>query len=81
MIDSEDNTRKILDMLYEYNPWWKSSEFHIPKYRTKWFDSLTSPMDDPDIEIVYGPRQVGKTVLMKQVVKHLIENEHVLPHA
>lgn len=81
MINSEDNTRKILDILYEYNPWWKSSEFHIPKYRTKWFDSLISAMDDPDIEIVYCPPQVGKTVLMKQVVKHLIENEHVLPHS
>lgn len=80
MIDSEDNVKQILDVLYEYNPWWKSSEFHIPKYRTKWFDSLASAMEDSNIEIVYGPRQVGKTVLMKQVVKHLIENEHVSPH-
>jgi len=80
MIDSEDNVQKILDVLYEYNPWWKSSEFHIPKYRTKWFDSLASAMDSQNIEIVYGPRQVGKTVLMKQVVKHLIEHEHVSPH-
>ena len=61
MINSEDNILKILDILYEYNPWWKSSEFHIPEYRTKWFDSLTSAMDDPEIEIVYGPQQVGKT--------------------
>jgi len=80
MIDSEDNVQKILDVLYEYNPWWKSSEFHIPKYRTKWFDSLASAMDSQNIEIVYGPRQVGKTILMKQVVKHLIEHEHVSPH-
>jgi uncharacterized protein len=80
MIDSEDNVQRILDVLYEYNPWWKSSEFHIPKYRTKWFDSLASAMDSQNIEIVYGPRQVGKTVLMKQVVKHLIEHEHVSPH-
>ncbi|MBN2488675.1 MAG: ATP-binding protein [Methanosarcinaceae archaeon] len=71
---------KILNLLYEYNPWWRGKEIQIPEYRTKWFDSLVSELDDQKIEIIYGPRQVGKTVLMKQIVRHLIDNRNISPH-
>ncbi|MEA1984350.1 MAG: ATP-binding protein [Euryarchaeota archaeon] len=79
MNTAEDDSEKILNVLYEYNPWWRSKEIHVPEYRTKWFDRLSAELNDPKIEIIYGPRQVGKTVLMKQIVRHLIENEKVAP--
>jgi predicted AAA+ superfamily ATPase len=53
---------KILNLLYEYNPWWRNIDFHVPEYRTKLFYDLCGELDSPSIEIVYGPRQVGKTV-------------------
>ncbi len=81
MADTSENLRQILNLLYEYNPWWRSKELEIPEYKTKWFSRLSSELESPGVEIVYGPRQVGKTVLMKQLVAHLIEVKGVSPRS
>lgn len=70
----------VLNILYEYNPWWKSLPFTVPQYRTTLCQQLIQEKDSPDIELICGPRQVGKTVLMKQMVKHLLEECRVPPH-
>lgn len=71
---------KILNLLHEYNPWWRNIDSHVPEYRTKLFYNLCAELDSPSIEIVYGPRQVGKTVLMKQFIQYLIEDVKTSPY-
>ncbi len=78
---NEENSGKILDLLYEYNPWWRGQAFEVSEYRTRWFSELRGEMESPEIEIIYGPRQVGKTVLMRQLVKQLLEVKKVAPRS
>ncbi|MBN1134868.1 MAG: ATP-binding protein [Methanosarcinaceae archaeon] len=80
MVLTESNIEGILNVLYEYNPWWKSRPFTVPPYRTGLYEYLIQEQDSPEIEIVYGPRQVGKTVLMKQIIQFLLDTARVPPH-
>jgi hypothetical protein len=76
----ESNIEGILNVLYEYNPWWKSRPFTVLRYRTGLYEHLIREKDSPEIEIVYGPRQVGKTVLMKQVIQFLLDEARIPAH-
>ena len=49
-----------------------------PFHRRDFF-VLRRLMDDPLVTVVYGPRQVGKTTLLYQLVRHLIEERQVDP--
>ncbi|WP_094228516.1 ATP-binding protein [Methanolobus psychrotolerans] len=44
------------------------------------YEDLIKEQDSPEIEIVYGPRQVGKTVLMKQMIQFLLDEARVPAH-
>jgi predicted AAA+ superfamily ATPase len=76
----ESSIEGILNVLYEYNPWWKSRPFTVPQYRTQLYEDLIKEEDSPKIEIIYGPRQVGKTVLMKQIIQFLLDEARVPVH-
>ncbi len=76
----ESSIEGILNVLYEYNPWWKSRPFTVPHYRTGLYEHLIKEQDSPEIEIVYGPRQVGKTVLMKQIIQFLLDEARAPAH-
>jgi hypothetical protein len=80
MVLEESNVEGILNVLYEYNPWWKSRPFTVPYYRTQLYEDLIKKQDSPEIEIIYGPRQVGKTVLMKQIIQSLLDEARVPAH-
>lgn len=77
-MSSTENT--LLNILYQYNPWWKSLPFIVPQYRTSLCKQLIQEKDCSENELIYGPRQVGKTVLMKQMIKYLLEECRVPPH-
>jgi predicted AAA+ superfamily ATPase len=76
----ESNVESLLNILYEYNPWWKSRSFTVPQYRTGLYEQLIREKDSSEIEVIYGPRQVGKTVLMKQVIEYLLGEARVPAH-
>ena len=62
------------ELLYQYNPWWEEDyplSDIIP--REKYLDYLKSNIDSKQIIFLTGLRRVGKTTLMKLVVKILIE--------
>ena len=68
---------EILSIISKYNPWWSGKE--IPKsqtldFRRNFFHVLTKEIDRKEITVVLGPRRVGKTVLMYQLIKQLIDN-------
>lgn len=74
----------MIDALYQYNPWWEgdfSLERIIP--RKKYLDLLRRNLENDHIIFLTGLRRIGKTTLMKLIIKELIEemgipSDHIL---
>lgn len=67
---------EILRIASKYNPWWAGAE--MPKsqlvgFKRSFYYTLEKELDRKEIAVVLGPRRVGKTVLMHQLIKHLID--------
>ncbi|MEA2003466.1 MAG: AAA family ATPase, partial [archaeon] len=65
----------ILRELQKDNLWWKENK--IPKDKDKAFHrsdfyKYIDVLDSKQIQVIIGPRRVGKTILMYQLIKHLI---------
>lgn len=62
------------DLLYQYNPWWENtiSEKNI-KPRERYLSTLRKYLNHKQIIFLSGLRRVGKTTLMKLIIKELIE--------
>ena len=61
------------EILYQYNPWWEdpvSKEEIIP--RKRYLGKLINYLDNKQIISLTGLRRVGKTTLMKLIIKELI---------
>jgi predicted AAA+ superfamily ATPase len=71
------------DLLYQYNPWWEDTiSFDGIKPRDKYLSQLRAYLDQKQIVILTGLRRIGKTTLMKLIIKELIESninaKHIL---
>jgi predicted AAA+ superfamily ATPase len=69
-------------LVSDANPWWQGRPApSLPEYRRWLFpvvlDSLTAGL--APVTALRGPRQVGKSTLMAQVIEHLLTKEHVDP--
>ena len=72
------NDIEILRIISKYNPWWTGNK--IPKaktldYRRRFFYTLMHEIDTNKIVAVLGPRRVGKTVLIYQVIEQLLRDK------
>ena len=80
----EDTRKRIKSIIAEQNPWWKGHS--VPDYlalaterplaKHLWKYMLSSPLKR--YFIILGPRRVGKTTVMYQTVRHLLNN-HISP--
>jgi hypothetical protein len=62
------------EILYQYNPWWEDPVFNegiIP--RERYLARLIEYLDNKQIISLTGLRRVGKTTLMKLIIKELIK--------
>lgn len=70
-------------MLNPYNVWWTDAENafeRVPLFRRPVFDRIYKEIREiPQIVSITGPRRVGKSTLIKQIIKKLIEEEGVDP--
>lgn len=68
--------------LYDNNPWWRGEKlFGLPKMRRWAFQPVLLGIQKglaPAV-VLRGPRQIGKTTLLAQIIDHLLE-KHVSPH-
>jgi predicted AAA+ superfamily ATPase len=79
---AEPSREQLLEALHMQNPWWagKSVPAELTKpFRRRDFFFLRKRLADPQILAIYGPRQVGKTTVMYQLVAELMEAEKVEP--
>jgi predicted AAA+ superfamily ATPase len=61
------------EILYQYNPWWEDAVFNeeiIP--RERYLGRLIEYLDNKQIISLTGLRRVGKTTLMKLIIKELV---------
>ena len=72
----------VRDIVVSMNPWWNNeSSSQIPDYRRNAFRKLYDSLKQGRYPIIAlrGPRRVGKTVLLRQMIHDLIENDAVPP--
>lgn len=79
---AQPTKERLLEALYDQNPWWRGGQVPLTlakPFRRRDFFFLRNRLGDPPILGVYGPRQVGKTTLMYQLVHDLITARRVDP--
>jgi len=72
----DSNETELLRILYVHNPWWTTGrvpEVKAPAFKRRDFYKLLRTLNDPKIVAIVGARRVGKTTLMYQLIKHLIQ--------
>lgn len=83
------NAHTVLRALYEQNPWWVSGvvpeEFIKPiktlknPFKRRDFFVLRNKLAEKEITAIIGPRQVGKTTILHQLVDFLIQEKKIDP--
>jgi predicted AAA+ superfamily ATPase len=73
-----------IETLTRQNPWWKGKELidaddeyrKWKSYKIKWVPSILDKISiQPfSLNFIFGPRQVGKTTLLKLLIKKLLDN-------
>ncbi len=81
MISAEVGQR-IIRILYNQNIWWSTQT--VPNtlskpFKRRDFYFLKDKISEKEITAVVGPRQIGKTTILYQLIEHLIKNENVDP--
>lgn len=67
-------------ILEPYNPWWKVAQFETKNFKRPIFHKIYNDLFTlKQIISITGPRRVGKTTLLKQIVKDLINVNHIEP--
>lgn len=68
---------EILRILNKYNPWWEGKEIPLSKtnsFKRGDFHMLRPHLDRKEILSIIGPRRVGKTILIHQLIQDLMES-------
>ncbi|MFC1512519.1 ATP-binding protein, partial [bacterium] len=72
------NLKKILR---PYNIWWENSQFETKKFKRPVFHKIYSDLFNIKQMIsIIGPRRVGKTTILKQIIQDLINKNNIDPH-
>lgn len=65
-------------ILAPYNPWWKDAHFETMAFKRPIFNKIYKDMFAiKQILSITGPRRVGKTTLLKQIIKELIDIQRI----
>ncbi|MDP2690946.1 MAG: ATP-binding protein [bacterium] len=66
------------ELLYRYNPWWeKAMNLEGIIERKKYLEKIIQFVQRKQIFFLTGLRRVGKTTLLKLLIKHLIEEREI----
>lgn len=59
---------------YAFNPWWEEKEFESGIERSEYLGRLPVLIARKQVEVIIGSRRIGKTTLLKQVIKRHIQS-------
>jgi predicted AAA+ superfamily ATPase len=60
-----------------FNPQWIGQSISLPKHTRLVFDEILSKLDTGLITFLIGPRRLGKSTLLKQVLNHLLVEKQI----
>ncbi|MCQ8894188.1 MAG: ATP-binding protein [Methanolinea sp.] len=69
----------LFELLTMLNPWWTGQEFETGKPRLSYFSKIQRYLETDEIMVLSGVRRSGKTTLLFQTIKYLIDSQHVPP--
>lgn len=61
------------EILYLFNPWWEGRAFFTGVAREKYLEQIKSNLPAKQALLLVGSRRVGKTTLIYQTIKHLLD--------
>ena len=76
----------FIDLIFDMNPWWRDRQAiqqdkHIRTFeasKIQWHPPLLkTPLQEDALHIIKGPRQVGKTTLLKLFIRNLLSDKKV----
>jgi len=73
----ERDETEILRVLHVHNPWWESGKVPSSKalpFKRRDFHKLLKELEKPQTTAIVGARRVGKTILMYQLIDHIVSN-------
>ncbi|MFA5839592.1 MAG: ATP-binding protein [Candidatus Margulisiibacteriota bacterium] len=85
MIKNEDriNPTQLNNALNTYNPWWEQTTYawDNPAFLREYFDLGVKHLTEKHslALLINGPRRIGKTTLMRQLMEHLAKAKNVPP--
>src|SRR3989338_55393 len=68
---------EILRILNKYNPWWHNKKIPASKlsdFKRSDFYKLKDELSRKEITSLVGPRRVGKTIVIHQLIQHLMDS-------
>ncbi len=74
--------QRIIRILYDQNTWWSTQT--VPNtlskpFKRRDFYFLNDKILEREITAIVGPRQIGKTTILYQLIEHLIKDKKVDP--
>lgn len=69
----------IQSHIVEQNPQWREGFFPVPHLKRDLYDNVYASLKSPLITFLSGPRRVGKSILLKQIINHLVSVDKVRP--
>lgn len=66
---------RIKALIRDYNTWWEGTPIIVPEYKRHIYADVQKYMKTKQIIAIVGLRRVGKTSLMRQIIKENIENK------
>ena len=69
----------LFELLTSLNPWWSGHDFDTGRTRTRYFSKIQRYLGTKEIIVLSGVRRSGKTTLLFQIIKHLINTQKVPP--
>jgi hypothetical protein len=58
---------------YSLNPWWEGRPFETGIRRDFYLNKLKESLDRKQIEVLIGSRRAGKTTLLRQFIRELLD--------
>lgn len=60
-------------LYYTFNPWWEEKDIVSGIDRPDYLDHLPDTLKRKQVEVIIGSRRIGKTTLLKQYIKKLLQ--------
>jgi predicted AAA+ superfamily ATPase len=71
---------EVKTILEPYNPWWNNAAINVPEFKRSMFSRIYADLLSlKQILSISGPRRIGKTTLLKQIIRSLIADRHAEP--